>query len=150
MRFTLYTELTVKQCLTAITERMEARETATRPAMDGWIEKGGRFSISITQPVILKFRRTTRLRATAERERGVTTIKGFVPGGGTPQQAALIFGITIVIGIFIITNSDALLGVVAVVIGAAVYIPLVGDRNNSEYLMKELQKITKAKDKPPA
>lgn len=150
MRFELYTELTVKQCMTALTERMEAKETATRPAIDGWIEKGGRFSLATTTPVLSKFKRTTRLQATAERDSGVTVIQGYVSNGGTPQQAAIVFVATIILAIFIISAGEALLGFLAVILGGALYIPMIGDRNNSAYLLKELQKATKAKDKPPA
>ncbi|MEP7293329.1 MAG: hypothetical protein ABI835_16215, partial [Chloroflexota bacterium] len=88
MRFVLYSEKTVTQCMSAVNERMHAKETSTRPALDGWVEKSGTFSISLSAPVIGKFRRRTALTAKVERQSGITVIEGSVPSGASREGQA--------------------------------------------------------------
>src|SRR5450432_3119094 len=66
VRFVLYSEKTVAQCLTAINARMHVKESSSRPALDGWVEKSGAFSISMSLKVIGKFSRRTVLKARVE------------------------------------------------------------------------------------
>mgnify|MGYP006273001573 CR=1 FL=1 len=149
MRFELYTEKTVSECKKALMDRMEAKATKTRPAMDGYIKKGGKFSIAISTRVFNRFKRTTRLRGTAERENGVTRLTGYVPHGVPRRRIGLIIAAAVIIGL-IAMRDNVLLGVFAMGIGTAIAIPLMGDAENSEKLIKELKKATKAKDKPPS
>lgn len=149
MRFTLYTKKTVRECMSAINDRMQARATRTRPALDGWIEKGGKFSLAVTSKVAGRFSRRTRLRAVAERQSGVTVIRGYVPHGVPRRGVLVIMGAVIIMGFLIALSGNALLGLVAAVLGMALYIPLTGDYDNSEILMKEIRRALKAKDKPP-
>ena len=44
MRFILYSEKTVAQCLTSINARMHVKGSGSRPTLDGWVEKNGAFS----------------------------------------------------------------------------------------------------------
>ena len=149
MRFELYTDKTVKQCLSAVNDRLQAKSTSRRPDLDGWIEKGGRFSLAVSTRVARRFKRKTRLHASVEREDGTTVIRGAVPSGVDKQGQAVIFGALLVIGLLILSGGDAMLAIFAVGIGAALYVPLRGDLENSEVLMKELKKTLKAKENPP-
>lgn len=149
VKFELYTTRTVRQCMSALTDRLEAKPTKTRPALDGTIEKGGKFKISVRQPVANNFHRTTRLRGIAKRENGVTVIRGYVPNGVARNRIGVIIGSTALVGVFFMINGSLVPGIIATVLGAALYVPLVGDYNNREILLKELQKATKAKQTPP-
>ncbi len=149
MQFELYTEKTVAQCMSAVTERLAAKGTASRPEMDGWVEKGGRFSMAVTTQIAKRFPRKTRLTATVERERGVTIIRGSVPDGVSREGQAIIFGAFLAIGLILLSGGDALLALLAVALGAALYIPLQGDAVNSAILLKEVRSILSAKEKPP-
>jgi hypothetical protein len=90
LRFVLYTDKTVSECLTAINERMHAKATSARPALDGWVEKGGAFALTVSAPVIGKFARRTTLKGQIEREDGLTILRGNVPGG-VPRQGQALF-----------------------------------------------------------
>lgn len=149
MRFVMYTEKTVAQCAAAIRERLEVKETASRPAMQGWVNKSGEFSISVTSNVIWNFSRRTNLSGKAERESGITVIRGLVADGVGREGQLVIFVALVLVGFILMARGNALLAILAVGAGAVLYIPLVGDRQNSEVLMKELRTILKAKDRPP-
>lgn len=149
MQFTLYTDKTVKQCLTAISERMQDKETKARPAIDGWIDKSGSFTLTTTRIVKYKFVRTTRLRGVIEREGGVTIVSGSVPNGASTKQWAMILGAVSLIALTVVANGEGLLGLIVFLVGVASYIPLTGDYHSSDYLVKELKRTLKAKDTPP-
>ncbi len=149
MRFVLYSEKTVTQCLTAINARMHVKGTGSRPTLDGWVEKSGAFSISMSAPVIGKFARRTVLKAKVERESGLTIIRGSVPNGVSRQQQVFIFVALALVAIMIISAGNALLGLLLIPFAAYLYIPLHGDYLNSEVLIDEVQKTLKAKPKPP-
>lgn len=148
MRCILYTDMPVKQVLNNLTERMEAKPSKSRPEMDGWIEKGGAFSISITTKILRRFNRTTHLRGIVERENGSTVIRAAVPHGVPRKQIPIIIVAASLLGLVIMLNTDKLLGLFTVALGCALYIPLVGDNENSDVLVKELKRLAKAKDKP--
>ncbi len=148
MQFELYTDKTVAQCMSAVTERLAAKGTASRPEMDGWVEKGGRFSMAVTTQIAKRFPRKTRLTATVEREKGVTIIRGSVPDGVSREGQAIIFGAFLTIGLILLSGGDALLALLAIALGAALYIPLQGDAVNSAILLKEVRSILSAKEKP--
>lgn len=149
MQFTLYTDLSVKQCTTALTERMEVRGTKARPEIDGWIEKGGKFSLATTSQVVARFSRTTRLRATATREGSHTVIHGYVSTGIPRERILLVMGALMVVAVILYLNGNGMLGIVAGILSVVMYVPLVGDYNNREYLLKELKKALHAKETPP-
>ncbi|MGB1285478.1 MAG: hypothetical protein ACPG7F_03000 [Aggregatilineales bacterium] len=128
---------------------MEAKPTKTRPAMDGWIEKGGKFSLGVSCKVGGRFRRKTRLQAQLEREKGVTIIRGYVPHGADNRGVMIILGAMFLVGLLIAINGSTMLGLLAVLLGGAIYVTMTGDSMNSETLMKEVRKLLKAKDKPP-
>lgn len=149
MEFVLYTQKSIRDCTKSITDRLEEKETKTRPAMDGWIEKGGKFSVAVRMPVTLRMSRTTRLTATAERQSGMTVIRGYVSTGVPRERIAIIMIALAVVGAVIAANGQAVLGIFAALFGLGLYVPLVGDYNNSSYLLKELKRILAAKDVPP-
>jgi hypothetical protein len=149
VRFILYSEKTVTQCLTAINARMHVKGTGSRPTLDGWVEKNGAFSISMSAPVIGKFARRTVLKAKVERESGVTVIRGSVPHGVSREGQAIIFVALALVAVIIITEGNALFGFLLIPFAAYLYIPLHGDYLNSAMLIDEVQKTLKAKPKPP-
>lgn len=149
MRFTYYTEKTVAQCMSALNERMQQKGTASRPGLEGWVEKNGNFSIAVSTRVLKRFPRTTRLQAKAERLGSVTIIKGSVADGVTPREQIIIVGALALVGLFIISTGNLLAGLIAIGAGVLLNIPLMGDHQNSEYLTNELQKTLKARTTPP-
>ncbi len=149
MRFVLYSEKTVAQCLTAINARMQAKGTSTRPALDGWVEKGGAFALAVSTTVIGKFARRTTLKAKIERQSGVTIIRGSVPNGSTKQGQLVVFGGLTLVAATMIANGNVLFALLMLPFAAYLYIPMRGDLLNSEILIDEVQKTLKAKPKPP-
>ncbi|MBL8144809.1 MAG: hypothetical protein JNL34_00375 [Anaerolineae bacterium] len=149
MRFTLYTDKTVAQCLTAINARMQAKETATRPALDGWIDRNGEFALKVTRPVIGKYRRTTRLKGHIEREAGMTVVRGIVPGGSGPRERIVGLGALAVMGGLIALTGQPLLAMLLIPVAFWLYITMVGDYENGPLLLSEVQRALKAKATPP-
>lgn len=149
MRVELYTDKTVPQCMAALQERMQVKGTPSRPAIEGWTTKEGRFSITTSSPVIGNFKRTTKLRAKAEKDKGFTKITGFVPDGLDRRTQIILFGVTVVVCVLVALIGLLFLGIVIALAALAFYVPLMGDYNNSDYLMKELKKTLNAKTSPP-
>jgi len=149
MHFVLYTSKTVSQCVRDMTERMQAKPTKTRPELKGYIEKSGIFAIALTAPVIGPIKRTTRLKASAERERGTTIIKGYVSDGISPYWARILFLVMSVVVVLMILAGRPELALITVIFGAIIYIPLRGDYINSDVLLIEVEKTLKASPKPP-
>lgn len=149
MRFVMYTEKTVAQAMRSINDRLHLAPTKTRPQLDGWVEKSGRFALGVTSTVRWHFRRKTYLRGQASREDGVTVVRGTVPGGATGRSQITIFVALALVGLLLLTQGQALMALIAVAAGAALYIPLQGDYDNSEILLAELQKALHARFTPP-
>lgn len=149
MRFILYSEMTVSQCMTALNARMQAKATSSRPQIDGWVDKGGAFAISVSSKVANQFSRRTRMQAKAERVEGVTVIKGVVPDGANRQWQLVIFGGLLLVALYMLASGNALLAIILPPVAAALYIPLMGDHNNHQALLDELQRTLKAKPTPP-
>lgn len=149
MRFTLYTDKTTAQCLSAINGRLQAKETASRPALDGWIDRNGEFSLKVTRPVIGKFARTTRLKGHLERESGVTVVRGVVPGGSSKRERIIALIALAVLGALIGLAGRPLLALLLVPVGFWLYIPMAGDYENGPLLLLEVQRALKAKSTPP-
>lgn len=149
MQVVLYTDQTISQALTALNARMQARATSSRPALDGWVEKNGSFSLGVTSLVAGRFNRTTHFRGKLERESGVTVIKGQVSVGATRENMIVIYIVIALMALALVGMGSPWLGVLMLPIGAALYIPLAGDAFNSALLIGEIQKTLKAKDAPP-
>lgn len=135
--------------MSALAGRMEARPTKRRPALDGYIEKGGKFSLAITRKIGI-FPRRTRLRATVSRSSGITTIDGFVSGGAPPERVRVMLIAIAALGIMMLLNGNAVLSLLTLVVGVVLYVSLTADYNSSEKLLKAVRSSCKAKDKPPA
>ncbi len=144
MRFVLFTEKTVSQCLKDINERLEARPTKTRPELDGWIEKGGSFSVAVTSRVLNRFNRTTRLNAQAARESGVTVIRGYVPDGVSPHWLRVLFAGLLTVTLILFLINEPMIGLLVFLFGSLLYVPLRGDYVNSETLLIEIERTLKA------
>ncbi len=149
MQFTLYTEQTIAQCLSALNERMHLKPTASRPALDGWLEKSGAFSLGVSSVVVGRFNRSTYLRGKLERQSGYTVIHGSVSGGASHRDKLVIFVTLALIAAALALRGSVTLALVVAPIAAALYIPLTGDHQNSETLIGELQKTLKARGTPP-
>lgn len=148
MQFVLYTEMTVAQCSRAINDRLQAKPTKTRHAVDGWVEKSGRFSMAVTLPVFARIKRTTRLMGVMKRESGQTVIRGYVPDGVEPQWQRII-GIIIVLVVGGILINGQLVLALAILAGSVLaFVPMAGDWKNSDLLLIELEKTCKASPKP--
>lgn len=149
MRFVLFSEMTMRQCMKALNDRIQANGTKTRPELDGWVEKSGRFSLALETPVFGRFRRKTRLRATAERENGLTVIRGFVPNGTSRAGLAIILVALLAVAVFMFARGEAIIAIAILFAGGGVSIPLIGDYHNHDVLLAELEKTLKAKYTPP-
>jgi hypothetical protein len=149
VRFVLFTDKTVAQCNSAIHERLQAPSSASRPGLDGWVEKSGRFSLSLTTSVIGKFTRTTRLEAQVERESGQTVIRGNVPDGVGPQGQMIILIGMVLVSAMLLIQGQTVIGIIALAAGAVFYMSLRGDYENSDKLLMEVEKTLKASPKPP-
>ncbi len=145
MRFVLYTDKSVAQCMTALNARMQAKSSR----LDGWVEKNGRFSLSTVCTVARRFTRRTHLQATATRDEGYTVVRGYVRDGVSRQGQWVIYGALLLVGLVLFASGYLLPAVIAVFATGALYIPLTGDRMNSNVLMGEVQRTLSAKPTRP-
>lgn len=148
MHFELYSPKTIKQINTELTARMAERGTRSRPAIQGVVEKTGAIYWS-TQTVLLGITRTTRLRATLEKAKDVTIIRGYVSEGIQPQKVYVVMAALAAIGLLLALQGQVVLGLIVFGVSVVAYVPLVGDYRNSHYMLRELKRVTAAKDKPP-
>lgn len=149
MRFVMYTDKSVAQTMKAINERLHATGTKTRPQMDGWVEKNGRFAIGVSTKVFGRFRHKTTMRGHAQREGGTTVVEGNVPGGLPRNRQFVVLGVVLLVAFVFMTQGQAILAFIAAGAGAALMIPFQGDYDNSEILLTEVQKALKARFAPP-
>lgn len=149
MRFILFTDKKVPDCVTAINERLQAPASGSRPGLDGWIEKKGGFALAIDSPVMGRFIRQTRLEAHVEREGNTTIIRGQVPGGASPNQQRMFIAAVIALCAFTVVQGQALMGLLLALMGGVLYVPLRGDYDNSEKLLIEVERTLKASPKVP-
>lgn len=149
MRFVLFSDNTVSQCMSAINKRLQAAGTKSRPELEGWIEKPGKFSLAVTSNVLRRFPRTTRLTGVATREEGSTIIRGHVSGGVGPRGLQMLVVALGAVIFLLIISGNPMLALVTLVFGGVAIIPLRGDYVNSETLLIEVEKTLKATPKPP-
>lgn len=147
MRFVYYTEKTVAQSMTAITERLHAK--SGKGAIDGWVDKDGRFSVSLTAPVLGKLTRHTVLTGRAERENGITIVRGNVPSGVAPNERRIAYALLAVGALFSIASGNILFTVLLIPATALLYISMHGDYENHQQLIGDVRRILKATEKPP-
>jgi hypothetical protein len=148
LRFVMYTEKSVAQTMRAINDRLQTGGTKAR-TFDGWVEKSGRFAFSVTTSVHGRFKRKTVMRGQAEREGGITVVRGDVPGGLSRNRQLIVFAAMIVIALLLLSQGGALVAIVILLCAAALSIPLQGDFDNSEVLLTDLQRTLKARFTPP-
>ncbi len=149
MRFILYTDKTVSQCLSAINERTQVKGTASKPGIEGLIAtKSGTFELSTSTRVIATISRRTTLTAQLDRENNMTIVRGSVPSGAPPQGIVLMFVVMGLIALFLASENTLLAGAMIVTAGV-LFVVLRGDYINSEYLLDETMKTLRAKETPP-
>ncbi len=146
MRAVYYTEKTVAQCMSALTERLN---TKGGRRLEGWVEKSGHFELSIATPIVGKLSRRTYLRGKAERDGGITKLSLHVSSGADRRGQLIIFFACALVAITLFAAGQIVFGLLIVVCGAALYIPLAGDQRNSPILINEVQRTLKASAKPP-
>lgn len=149
MEFVLYTEKPVAECVKALTERIELSATATRPALEGYAEKSGRFAVGLSSNVFGRFRRKTWLEGAMAKDSGATVIRGRVPDGASPQRQRYIMFAIPIAGLFIGLSGAWMLAAAAVVLLGIVLITLRGDYYNGDRLLVEIERLLKASPKPP-
>jgi hypothetical protein len=118
--------------------------------MDGWVEKNGNFSISVSTTVLRRFTRWTRLSGRVEKENGVTVVRGYVSDGADPKNRYIIYGILLVLGVALALAGYLLIGLAVAAVILPLNIPLEGDYINSKTLTGEVQRTLKAKASLPA
>lgn len=149
MQFTLYSEKSVAQCLTALNARLQVKGSGSRAELDGWIDKSGEFSLSVTTPVARYFKRRTSLRGKIERKGGSTVAAGSVPDG-VPREGRLLVLVALgLVGAMMMGSGNPALALVVLPVGLGLHIAMKGDHDNSAILVNELQKALKAKSTPP-
>lgn len=146
LHFTYYSEKTVSQCMLALNERLHQKNGR----LDGWVEKSGHFSISVSTTVLRRFTRTTRLSGQVVKEGGVTVVRGYVSDGADPRNRYVIYGILVVVGVLLALAGYLLFGLLAIAAIVPLNIPLEGDYLNSQTLSSEVQRTLKAKATLPS
>lgn len=148
MRFTLYTSKSIKECVSALGERIQEKETKTRPAISGEVDKDGDF-IWQTQRKVWGIARQTRMTGHLKRENNSTFIYGFVHEGIAPKQIYIVMGGGLLMAALFFFSGQGIGGILLGIISVLTYPYFVGDYHNSQYLLKELKKTLNSKDKPP-
>lgn len=149
MRFTLYSEKPVAECVKALVERLGQSATSTRPKLEGYADKSGKFALGLSSNVFGGFARKTWIEGVMSKETGVTVIRGTVPDGATPQRQRYIMIATPVIGLFLAINGALMLAFMAVVLMLIVLVTLRGDYYNGDRLLLEIERLLKATPRPP-
>ncbi len=146
MQFVYYSEKTVSQCMLALNERLHQKSGK----LDGWVEKSGSFSLSVSTTVLRRFNRSTRLHGHVVKENGVTVVRGYVSDGADPKNRYTIYGILVLVGVLLALAGYLLIGLIVIAIILPLNIPLEGDYINSGTLTSEVQRTLKAKASLPA
>jgi hypothetical protein len=145
MRFTFYTDKTVAQCVQALQERLQSGSK-----LQGRVDRGSpHFSLTSTTKVFRNFARSTRLQGTLTREEGVTVIKCYVSQGVERGRWLLLLLGALILAVIFYAAGNAILTIMTVLIGLWSYIPLTGDAENSDFLLRELKRVLQAKDTKP-
>jgi len=100
VRFELLTYMTLAECNKALQERLQSSRQ-----FEGWTEKDGTFALAVSSKVARAFSRRTRLQGHMKREKGITTITGYVPDGVAPRQRAIILIGMELAGVFLLVSS---------------------------------------------
>jgi len=149
VNFTLYSEKAATECIKALTERLHQSETPTRPALDGFVHKNGKFRIGVELGVFRQITRKTWVEGQIIKEGALTLIRGQVPEGATPGRQRFIGFLIPIAGGIMALRGELLLGLLAMVLIGYVLITVRGDYYNSDRLLMELEKNLKASPKPP-
>jgi hypothetical protein len=145
MRFILYSDKSVSECIKALNERVQGGGK-----FQGQVDKAkSQFSLTTSTKVLKRFARSTRLSATITREEGVTVIQGYVSEGMELGRWLLIFAVIMAAAVIFYVAGNAILGIMAALFGLWSYIPLTGDSDNSDTLLREVRRLLDAKETKP-
>ena len=148
MKVELYTSKTLKECVSALNERLnDDKQKPSAKALLGSVDKAGNFSLSHSSQV-LGFRRSTQMLGTLERESGMTVLRGRVHEGMPPKQVRVIIYAVLLIALLMFLNGNGLLAFAFSGAALLAYVWMIGDHHNSALLLKELKRVLNAKDKP--
>jgi len=148
MRFTLYTDKTVSDCVKSLNERIEAKKNS-KNGVRGKANKNGEFSLSSSARVLFFFPRVTQMNAKIIREGGNTVINGFVPDGMSAYWLTISGVVLVAVCVGFLILNENLFAVIGLLAGAFAYVMLRGDYRNSEFLLVEVEKTLKASPNMP-
>jgi hypothetical protein len=140
----MFTYMTIAECNRTLQERLKSSRQ-----LEGWVDKNGTFSLTVSSRVARVFSRRTRLQGDLKRDKGITTINGYVPDGVAPRQRAIIMIGMVLAGFFLIVSGNGLPGIIAIIVAPIFLIPLAGDYANSEALLKEVRRSLHAREGTP-
>ncbi len=149
MNFTLYSEKATTECIKALTERLHQSETPTRPSLDGFVHKNGKFKIGVEQGVFRQITRKTWVEGQIIKDGALTLIRGQVPDGATPERQRFIAFLIPIAGVMLVIRGEVLLALLAMALIGFVLVTVRGDYYNSDRLLMELEKSLKASPKLP-
>lgn len=149
MDFTLYSEKSSSDCIKALTDRLHQSETPTRPGLDGFVDKKGKFRLGIEQMVYGRIRHKTWMEGQIVKEGSVSIIKGHIPEGAPPTRQRLIALVIPIASVMLLIRGEPLLAALAVVGIGYLLVMMRGDYFNSDRLLVEVEKTLKASPKPP-
>jgi hypothetical protein len=147
LKFELFTAKTIKQCTTDLQARFDEKESKSRAPISGYVNKSGEFML-VTETKVLILLRVTRMKGTLEKTKDNTIIRGYVSDGVPPSKVGIIMAALGFTAFILFANQQAVFAIIIAITMLFAYITLIGDHTNSTYLIKELKRITGAKDKP--
>lgn len=146
MKYIMYTEKSVSECMKELNARLQAKR---KPELGGWVEKGGDFALTCEARVLLRFKRKSRITGTVEREKGTTTITGFVAYGVSPGWMLILTVLLLGIVGALFLVEQMMLGLLLLAFAVVSYVPLRGDYVNSFDLLDVVRRTLKASYDPP-
>lgn len=149
MDFTLYSEKSAADCIKALSDRLLQSETPTRPALNGSVNKNGKFRLTLRQKVLAGITHETWIEGEISKEQNITLIRGRVPDGAPPDRQRLVAIAIPVSGVIMLLREQAVMAVVVMGLLMLWFIMLRGDYMGSDRLLLELEKNLKASPKPP-
>lgn len=116
--------------------------------MQGWLDKDGSVNVGVKSRVLF-LERTTRFKGAIVKEGSYSAIRGYISEGVPPNQVGVVIVALILVAGIMLANGEAIFSLLIGLVCVGMYVVLVGDHQNSVYMIKELKRVLGAKDKPP-